>query len=111
MFELHLQKLEKPSQNNAGLYTKETEAILYSAYNKTMVESKLIKHDYVKALQKELSTNISKYETLLLTLKVPVETPAVTQVVAPVEGPAPTAAAVEAAPMADPAAALVVVLF
>ena len=72
-----------------------------------MLGSKLRKPDHVKALQKELSTNINKYKTLSLTLGVPVATPAETPAVAQVKGPSPMAAA--AAPVVDPTAALMVV--
>jgi hypothetical protein len=100
LFPKAVKKLENLSRNIAGLYTKEIEAILYSVYNKTMFGSKLRKPNYVKALEKELSSNANKYETLLLTRAV--------QEVAPVEAPAPaaaTAVAPAAAPVVAPAAA------
>ena len=100
-----MKKLEKLSQHIAGLHTKEIKAILYSDYNKTMFVSKLRKPDYVKARQKELSTNINTYETLSLTLAVIVATPAATLVVAPADGPA----VVVMTPVMDLAVALGVV--
>ena len=96
-----MKKLEKLSQHIAGLHTKEIKAILYSDYNKTMFVSKLRKPDYVKARQKELSTNINTYETLSLTLAVIVAAPAATLVVAPVESPDSTVVVVAAALAAD----------
>jgi hypothetical protein len=46
----------------------EIEAILYRVYKISLSGSKLHKPDYVRALEKELDTNLGKYEAFVKTL-------------------------------------------
>jgi len=46
----------------------EIEAILYRVYNISLSGSKLRKPDYVRALERELGTNLGKYEAFVKTL-------------------------------------------
>jgi hypothetical protein len=46
----------------------EIEAILYRVYKISLSGSKLRKPDYVTALEKELDTNLGKYEAFVKTL-------------------------------------------
>ena len=61
-------KLEKWERKVASLTVPEIEAILYRVYNISLSGSKLRKPDYVRALERELGTNLGKYEAFVKTL-------------------------------------------
>jgi hypothetical protein len=81
------------SQYIAGVHAKEIESIIYTVYSITLYKSKLRKSDYVKALHKEFTANLSKYETFFA-IKAPVvgplEVPEGEEAPAPVVVQAPT---------------------
>ena len=61
-------KMEKWERKVASLTVLEIESILYRVYNISLSGSKLRKPDYVRALERELSTNLGKYEAFVKTL-------------------------------------------
>ncbi len=62
-------KLEDKGREVVKITMAEIESILFSVYNITMDGSKLRKADYVSALEKEMATNIIKYESFVRNLK------------------------------------------
>ena len=60
--------MEKWEWKVASLTVPEIEAILYIVYKISLSGSKLHKPDYVRALEKELDTNLGKYEAFVKTL-------------------------------------------
>jgi len=57
--------MEKCERKVASLTVPEIEAILYRVYNISLNGSKLRKTDYVRALERELDTNLGKYEVFV----------------------------------------------
>ncbi len=74
-----VRKLEDKGHEVVKLIVAEIELLLFSVYNISMDGSKLRKADYVSALEKEMSTNIFKYESFICNIEtiVPVSEAAV----------------------------------
>ncbi len=64
-----VRKLEDKGLEVVKNTVAEIESILFSVYNITMDGSKLRKADYVSALEKEMATNIIKYESFVRNLE------------------------------------------
>ena len=64
-----IRKLEDKGREVVKITVAEIESILFSVYNITMDGSKLRKADYVSALEKEMATNIIKYESFVRNLE------------------------------------------
>ena len=60
-----VRKLKDKGRKVVKITVAEIESILFSVYNITMDGSKLRKADYVSALEKEMATNIIKYESFV----------------------------------------------
>ena len=64
-----VRKLEDKCRKVVKITVAEIESILFSVYNITMDGSKLRKADYVSVLEKEMETNIIKYESFVCNLE------------------------------------------
>ena len=60
-----VRKLELKQRDVNGITVKEIKAILMKVYTVTLSGSKLNKSDFVRALEKEMANDLSKYEALV----------------------------------------------